>query len=605
LKGEFIESHPDFCGAYFVADLLSTPPNATVASVSSLRTIVPFQSQFDFGTSSSPLMPGFQRVSQTTKYTPALGFGWTAGKISTADHRSGTQLERDVALAAQAAFVVDVPHGTCLVEMLLGDRRTAHDQMGLALEGQDVDSVTTAAKTQVWQTYTVAVDDGQLTLNLRDLGGKDKNVAIAGLRVIAAPPDATPPSVSIQLPTAADGELTDAPFVVGVTFSEPVAGFTADDLQVDWSGPGTLTTSASGMGANYEVTIGGMAGNGSLSIAVPADSAVDLSGNPNRSSEEVPIDFRYEKRLDFGKAKSAVEPGYQRVANTTKYTVAAGFGWQAGRISSADRSRGTALERDLNLTADGTFAVNIPPGTYSVKLWLGDLGTTAHDQMGVFLEGHQVDTVSTDARTLVSKVYTVPVTDGQLTVRLKDLGGRDKNVALAGLTVTYVDAAGAAEGEPAAASAATLSSLLTIAAAPSVPLAEDVNGDGLVTPLDALLVINYANTYGVDAAGSAGDLQALGSDAYDVNRDGLITPWDVLLVINALDSAFADLGEGEDDASAPSARDAADTHDLVFQALGDIGTGRLPSLDSSASHILATDDVDEELLNTLAPLCRQ
>ncbi len=133
--------------------------------------------------------------------------------------------------------------------MLLGDRRTAHDQMGLALEGQDVDSVTTAAKTQVWQTYTVAVDDGQLTVNLRDLGGKDKNVAIAGLRVTAAPPDTTPPSVSIQLPTAADGALTDAPLVVGVTFSEPVAGFTADDLQVDWSGPGTLTKSMSGMGA--------------------------------------------------------------------------------------------------------------------------------------------------------------------------------------------------------------------------------------------------------------------------------------------------------------------------------------------------------------------
>ena len=132
-----------------------------------------------------------------------------------------------------------------------------------------------------------------------------------------------------------------------------------------------------------------------------------------------------------------------------------------------------------------------------------------------------------------------------------------------------------------------------------------MNGDGLVTPLDALLVINHANTYGVEAAGSAGDLQSLGSDAYDVNRDGLITPWDVLLVINALNSASPDLGEGEDFASAPSAMDAADAHDLVFQALGDIGTDRPPSRDSSASHILATDDVDEELLNTLAPLCRQ
>ncbi len=43
-KGEFVESHPDFCGAYFVADFLSTPPNATVASGSPLRAMVSLSS---------------------------------------------------------------------------------------------------------------------------------------------------------------------------------------------------------------------------------------------------------------------------------------------------------------------------------------------------------------------------------------------------------------------------------------------------------------------------------------------------------------------------------------------------------------------------------
>ena len=66
--------------------------------------------------------------------------------------------------------------------MRLGDAgRTAHDQMGLSLEGRPVDSVTTNAGQLVWQTYTVKVSDGQLTVDLADLGGKDKNVAIAGI----------------------------------------------------------------------------------------------------------------------------------------------------------------------------------------------------------------------------------------------------------------------------------------------------------------------------------------------------------------------------------------------------------------------------------------
>ena len=57
----------------------------------------------------------------------------------------------------------------------------------------------------------------------------------------------------------------------------------------------------------------------------------------------------------------------------------------------------------------------------------------------------------------------------------------------------------------------------------------DVNGDGVVTALDALLIVNYLNTYGPGPVGY-GDP----GFGYDVNSDGSVTSLDALLVVNEL-----------------------------------------------------------------------
>ncbi|MDX1928945.1 MAG: SdrD B-like domain-containing protein [Pirellulaceae bacterium] len=80
----------------------------------------------------------------------------------------------------------------------------------------------------------------------------------------------------------------------------------------------------------------------------------------------------------------------------------------------------------------------------------------------------------------------------------------------------------------------------------------DVNGDGLTSPLDALIVVNQLNGRAVH-----------GQSYQDVNNDGVTSPLDALLVINYLDSVrsgrtdnlasskagtdevFAELGDGE------------------------------------------------------------
>jgi len=77
----------------------------------------------------------------------------------------------------------------------------------------------------------------------------------------------------------------------------------------------------------------------------------------------------------------------------------------------------------------------------------------------------------------------------------------------------------------------------------------DVNNDGFVAPIDALVVINELNSRGsynllnrAAASGAEGE-QASQPKYYDVNNDGYLTPLDALTVINKLNAE----GEGETD----------------------------------------------------------
>ncbi len=92
------------------------------------------------------------------------------------------------------------------------------------------------------------------------------------------------------------------------------------------------------------------------------------------------------------------------------------------------RDRGGAVgndaTRDFNLTALATFAVDVPvAGTYQVTLTMGDGLGYVRDQMGVFLEGTFVDSVTANGVDYAVRTYFVTVIDGQLTLLLDDLGG--------------------------------------------------------------------------------------------------------------------------------------------------------------------------------------
>ena len=68
----------------------------------------------------------------------------------------------------------------------------------------------------------------------------------------------------------------------------------------------------------------------------------------------------------------------------------------------------------------------------------------------------------------------------------------------------------------------------------------DVNDDGQVTPLDALLVINNLNFRGARSVLS----EAISAPYIDTSGDNFVSPLDVLLVINHLNLSRG-VGEGE------------------------------------------------------------
>ena len=65
----------------------------------------------------------------------------------------------------------------------------------------------------------------------------------------------------------------------------------------------------------------------------------------------------------------------------------------------------------------------------------------------------------------------------------------------------------------------------------------DVNADGFITPIDALIIINRLNVQGSGALDPTPNAPNTPQPFYDVNGDGDITPIDALIVINRLNTS--------------------------------------------------------------------
>ena len=134
---------------------------------------IPNGQLFDFGTANSVLAQGYNRVSPSTTYSAAQGFGWLpAAAITAADlPATGTNdLTRDFNAAHDATFAVDLPNGIYDVYVTVGDNAASHDQQKILLEGDHRSNISTTPGQFISNTYRVIVKDGQLTLRITGNG---------------------------------------------------------------------------------------------------------------------------------------------------------------------------------------------------------------------------------------------------------------------------------------------------------------------------------------------------------------------------------------------------------------------------------------------------
>ncbi len=414
-------------------------------------TSVQFAAQFDFGTPTSAVEAGYIQVTPSDLYSASAGYGYVNSSVQSVTRLGGTLMTYDLHYAAGLTFEVDVPNSVYDVELTVGDLGPyAHELMAVSFEGVAVDVVSTLAGEVLTLEYSgVTVNDGQLTLSMQDQGGFDSNVVLNGLSVTWVGEDITAPRVIGSTP---EGDIEDRVDQITLTFNKPIdsSSFTTSDV-VALSGPnGSIAVDAvNQLSENqFEIVFAEQSSGGDYSYEVGPD-ILDLNGRPLDQDQdgvlgEVGEDaylggftiLPFTAKYDFGLFYSPVETGYLQVTPSTLYSSTLGFGYLGGSVRAVDRSAGTAMSRDIHYSGELNFAADVPDGLYEVTLHIGDQGPYAHEQMAVFLEGVQVDIVSTAPGELRTVTYSsVSVTDSQLQIRLQDVGGPDVNVVLACLEI--------------------------------------------------------------------------------------------------------------------------------------------------------------------------
>jgi PKD repeat protein len=230
--------------------------------------------------------------------------------------------------------------------------------------------------------------------------------------------DSVPPSVSLvnQFQGAIQVPITLAASATDLNPAYQAALTYTWDLGDGSSGTGATTTHTYTQTGIYTATLTVAAPDGS---STQATTIVDVFPSSTGSAASY--------YFDFGTSSSPLASGSTRVTSSTTYTSTQGYGWLSGGIQDRDRTLPSVPLRAFNFTPDGTFAVDVPNGMYSVTVQSGDY-SYSHDLEGVFLQGTQVDTITTARNQFAKGTYQITVSTGQLDLRLKDLGGRTPTV---------------------------------------------------------------------------------------------------------------------------------------------------------------------------------
>lgn len=123
--------------------------------------------------------------------------------------------------------------------------------------------------------------------------GQPNNASTSDDNIVTFNTVSTGPTVMIVKATGQADPATSSPINFSVEFSEPVTGFTDEDVSISGTA-GATTASVSGNGQLYSVAVSGMLRNGTVTATVPPGVAFNNSSQPNSASSTSNNTVNYE-----------------------------------------------------------------------------------------------------------------------------------------------------------------------------------------------------------------------------------------------------------------------------------------------------------------------
>jgi hypothetical protein len=126
---------------------------------------------YDFGTATSPLEPGYIRISH----------------YKSVDRGAPDDLRRDFIFdSSDATFVPwGIPNGDYRITVIIGDNDAGHDLIDVFVEGVlRIDDLTVSAGEFAVKTFRVTLSDGELNIRFHDDGGSDPDWLVNAVMIM-------------------------------------------------------------------------------------------------------------------------------------------------------------------------------------------------------------------------------------------------------------------------------------------------------------------------------------------------------------------------------------------------------------------------------------
>lgn len=138
--------------------------------------------KFDFGTSSSAVKDGYSKVSEESSYSEEIGYGFQdPSKVVSGDNGTTDALQSDFISTKETSFNVDLPNGDYTVSVIAGDSKEATN-IGVKAETiQKVQDTPVAAGEFIDRSFSIALVDGQLNVELTGSNPKINGLIITEL----------------------------------------------------------------------------------------------------------------------------------------------------------------------------------------------------------------------------------------------------------------------------------------------------------------------------------------------------------------------------------------------------------------------------------------